>query len=243
MKKLTFLTIIGARLCAGLFAQQSIADGDPHLFVPDTGVQTMSDISADLFEREGSWTASISPDVGFISISSFEGGPSAKAPPPQAGDESLPADSKILGVKVEFYHRGVNSFYVRPLRPIPVEGTAKTVSVWVAGRNVPHKLVLLVQDYNGRSFDLPMGTLDFTGWKRLTVTVPPSPDGIIGIVQSSPYNGDRPGLRIAGFRIDCDPASARGTYYVYFDDLRVVADRYNYDNRDSDDPDDSVWSR
>jgi hypothetical protein len=120
-----------------------------------------------------------------------------------------------------------------------VEGIAKSISVWVAGRNVAHKLVLIVQDYNGRSFDLPMGTLDFSGWKRLTVVVPPSPDGVIGIVQSSPYYGDRPGLRIAGFRIDCDPAMARGTYYIYFDDLRVVTDLYNYDSRDTDDPQDA----
>jgi hypothetical protein len=243
MKKLTFLVIAGALLGAGLFAQASIADSDPNMYEQDTGVQTLDDTAIDLFEREGAWTASISPDDGFITSTSFEGGPNAKAPPPEVGDQPAPTDTKILGVKVEFYHRGVNSFYVRPLRPLPVKGTAKTVSVWVAGRNLPHKLVLVVQDYNGRTFDLPMGTLDFSGWKRLSVVIPPSPDGIIGIVQSNPYYGERPGIRIAGFRVDCDPATARGTYYIYFDGLTTVADQYNYDSRDTDDPDDSAWNR
>ena len=239
MKKLTFLTIAGALLGAGLFAQASITDADPNLFVPDTGVQTLTPVDVDLFVREGSWTARISPDDGFITSTSFEGGPSLKEPPPQVGDEPLPVDSKILGVKVEFYHRGVNSFFVRPLRPIPVEGVVKTVSVWVAGRNQAHKLFLLVQDFNGRTFELPIGPLDFTGWNRLTVTVPPSPAGVIGIIQASPYYGDRPGVRIMGVRVECDPVTARGTYYLYFDDLRVVTDLYNYDSRDTDDPPDS----
>jgi hypothetical protein len=88
-----------------------------------------------------------------------------------------------------------------------------------------------------------MGTLDFSGWKRLSVVIPPSPDGVTGIVQSNPYYGERPGIRIAGFRVDCDPATARGTYYIYFDGLTVVADQYNYDSRDTDDPDDSAWDR
>jgi hypothetical protein len=239
MKKFSLTVLVGTFVALGLFAQESITDNNPELFTPDTGVQTLSDTTVDLFEREGSWVASISPDDGYITGTSFEGGPATKEPPPQVGDEPLPVDSKIFGVKVEFYHRGINPFYVRPQRPIPVEGVVKTISLWVVGRNQPHKLTLMVQDFNGHTFDLPLGTLDFSGWKRLTVTVPPSPDGIIGIVQASPYYGDRPGLRISGLRVDCDPMSARGTYYIYFDDLRVVTDLYNYDSRDTDDPSDS----
>ena len=69
----------------------------------------------------------------------------------------------------------------------------------------------------------------------MTVAVPPSPDGERGIVQQSFYFGDKPGLRIIGFRVDCDPIYARGAYYIYFDDLRVVTDLYDVENRNEDD--------
>ena len=69
-------------------------------------------------------------------------------------------------------------------------------------------------------------TVKFSGWKKLTVAVPPSPDGVHGIVQTSAYHGDRPGLRIVGFRVDCNPELARGSYYLYLDDLRAVTDLY-----------------
>ena len=75
--------------------------------------------------------------------------------------------------------------------------------------------------------------------EKLTVAVPPSPDGVHGIVQTSAYHGDRPGLRIVGFRVDCNPELARGSYYLYLDDLRAVTDLYAMENRDEDDMDDN----
>ena len=110
------------------------------------------------------------------------------------------SDERVLGVKVEFFRRGVNSFYITAARPIPIEGITKTVSVWVAGRNQGHSMYLLVQDYFGNNFEIYMGTLAFSGWKKMTAAVPPSPDGERGIVQQSAYYGEKPGLRIVGFR-------------------------------------------
>ena len=43
------------------------------------------------------------------------------------------------------------------------------------------------------------------------------------------------GLKIVGFRVECDPEEAYGHYYIYFDDLRVVSDLYEVDMRDKDD--------
>ena len=189
-------------------------------------------MSVDLFEREGSWNASISPDNGIISTRLFTGSPLGKQPLEENADVE---DSKVLGAKAEFFRRGINSFYITAARPLPVEGITKTVSVWVAGRNQPHDLYLLVQDYFGNNFELYMGNLAFSGWRKLTVAVPPSPDGERGIVQQSFYFGDKPGLRIIGFRVDCDPIYARGAYYIYFDDLRVVTDLYDVENRNEDD--------
>ena len=140
-----------------------------------------------------------------------------------------------IPVKVEFFKRGINSFYITSQRPIPIEGITKTISMWVCGRNQSHDLYILIEDYFGRDYELYMGNLGFSGWKKLTCVVPPSPDSEHGIVQHSAYYGDRPGVRILGFRVDCNPMLARGTYYVYFDDLRCVTDLYDMENHDEDD--------
>ena len=232
MKKL--LSAVLAFAVAGfVFAQNSdLSEPDPTVIGNDSAKQALREISIDKFEIEGSWNAHISPDFGVISSRLFDGSPAMKEP--LKGEEEA-EDSKVLGVKVEFFRRGVNSFFVRSARPIPIEGVTKTVSVWVAGRNMDHEMYLLVQDYFGHNFELYMGSLGFSGWKKMTVAVPPTPDGEHGIIQQSAYNGVKPGLRILGFRIDCNPMLARGQYYIYFDDLRAVTDLYDLENRDEDD--------
>ncbi len=232
MKKL--LTAVLTLVASGLvFAQtSSLSEPDPTVIGADSAKQALREISIDKFEVEGSWNAHMSPDFGVISSRLFDGSPMMKEP--LKGEEDA-VDSKVLGVKVEFFRRGVNSFYIKSARPIPIEGVTKTVSVWVAGRNMDHEIYLLVQDYFGNNFELYLGSLGFSGWKKLTVAVPPTPDGEHGIIQQSAYNGVKPGLRILGFRIDCNPMLARGQYYVYYDDLGAVTDLYDLENRDEDD--------
>lgn len=217
------------------FAQQgtsSLSDPDPTIIGADSAKQALREVSVDLFEREGSWNARISTDNGVITGRLFDGSPAAKE---SMEENEGVTDERVLGVKVEFFRRGVNSFYITAARPIPIEGITKTVSVWVAGRNQGHSMYLLVQDYFGNNFEIYMGTLAFSGWKKMTVAIPPSPDGERGIVQQSAYYGERPGLRVVGFRVDCDPLLARGSYYMYLDDLRAVTDLYDMENRNEDD--------
>ena len=239
MKKYIITAVFTAAFICVATAQNSIvADPNPEVVGNDSAVQQLREVSLDKFEREGSWNVHISPDFGVISSRLFEGAPAMKeALKEDEGKEN--EDTMVLGVKVEFFKRGINSFFVNSQRPVPILGVAKTISMWVCGRNQSHDMYVLVQDYFGHNFELYMGNLGFTGWKKLTAVVPPSPDGEHGIVQKSPYYGDRPGLRIVGFRIDCDPMLARGAYYLYMDDLRAVADLYDMENHDADDMNDN----
>ncbi|MDD7416807.1 MAG: flagellar filament outer layer protein FlaA [Treponemataceae bacterium] len=239
MKKfLSIFLILTVAFYAAFAQESSLADPDASTIGADSAEQALKEVSVEMFEREGSWNVKISPDNGVITSRLFDGGPSGKQPLADMEDKEY-EDSKVLGVKTEFFKRGINSFYIMSARPLAIEGVTKTVSVWVAGRNQGHSLTLLVQDYYGHNFELYMGTLDFSGWKQMKVAVPPSPDGVHGIVQQDSYLGDRPGLKIVGFRIDCDPMLARGAYYVYFDDLRAITDVYSLMNRDEDDMDDN----
>lgn len=236
MKKLLATIAIASVFAVGFVSAQnsSLQEPNPENVGADSAMAALREVSIDKFEREGSWNVHISADDGVISARLFEGNPAMKEPLEEdEGKED--EDTQVLGVKVEFFRRGVNSFTIKSSRPLAIEGTTKTVSVWVCGRNQDHELYLLVQDYFGANFELYMGSLGFSGWKKLTCVIPPSPDGEHGIVQSSAYYGDKPGLKVIGFRVDCNPMQARGAYYVYFDDLRAVTDLYDMENHDEDD--------
>ena len=230
MKKIIALLLI--LFTAGVVFAQSVYEANAETVGADSAMMSLREISIDKFEREGSWYAHISSDDGVIAARLFEGAPAMKEMLP--GDDEAD-DTQVLGVRVDFFRRGLDTFTITAGRPLPVEGTVKTISLWVCGRNQSHDMYVLVQDYFGKNFELYLGNLGFSGWKKLTCVVPPSDDGEHGIVQSSAYYGDRPGLKILGFKVDCNPMQARGSYYIYLDDLRAVTDLYDMENHDEDD--------
>ena len=236
MKKISFAILtLSVFFAASVFAQtDSLSDPDASNIGNDSARQALREVSVERFEREGSWNVHISPDYGVISGRLFDGSPAAKEELNDPNNKQA-EDTKVLGVKVEFFRRGKNEFYITSARPIPIEGVTKTVSVWACGRNMGHQLWLLVQDYNGNNFEIWMGSLEFSGWKKLTTAIPPSPDGEHGIIQQSVYHGDKPGLRIVGFRVDCNPMDAQGAFFMYLDDMRAVTDLYDMENKDDDD--------
>lgn len=234
MRKLLAVSFVALLSMGMVFAQSSIEQQNPETVGADSAMSSLREVSIDKFEREGSWAVHISPDDGVITSRLFEGNPAMKEPLEE--DESKEAeDTQVLGVRVDFFRRGINAFTIKSGRPLPIEGTTKTISLWVCGRNQDHEMYVLVQDYFGNNYQLYLGNLGFSGWKKLTCVVPPSPDGEHGIVQSSAYYGDKPGLKVIGFRVECNPMKARGSYYMYIDDLRAVTDLYDLENHDEDD--------
>jgi len=216
-------------------AQDAIGEPDPYMIGVDSAQQQLKEVSVDKFEAEGFWVSHMSSDEGYTTSKLFTGGPSGKEPIPDEEGMNIP-DTHVLGTRVDYLRRGYNSFTIRPVRPIPIEGITKTVSLWVAGRNFNHDLVLLIQDYFGRNYEIYVGKLNFQGWKKMTVAIPPqSTDGVNGVIQRSYHYNNQMGIKITGFRIDCDPMEAYGNYYIYFDDLRAVTDLFAENNRDPDD--------
>ncbi|MDR1836240.1 MAG: flagellar filament outer layer protein FlaA [Treponema sp.] len=228
-----FLSIV-----AFLYAQQAereIGSPDASRVGVDSAQQMIKEVSVDKFEHDGFWRSTISSDVGFTTTRLFAGSPAGKEPIPDEEGLNI-SDGYVLGTRVDFLRRGYNSFTIYPTRPIPIEGITKTVSVWVAGRNYNHDLTLLIQDFFGRNYEFYMGTLNFIGWKKLTVAIPPqSEDGLSGVVQRNYHYNTHMGIKIAGFRIDCDPTETYGSYYLYLDDLRATTDLFTEYHRDPDD--------
>jgi len=230
-----------AQAAQGSKPASEIGAPDPSRIGAETAQQKLKEVSIDKFETDGFWNAYISADEGYIQTRLFTGSPQGKAQEPIAderyvGIDPQTSDTHVLGVRTDFYIRSASEIYVLAKRPLPVEGITKTISVWVIGRNFNHELLIILQDFFGNRFELPMGKLNFQGWKKLSVAVPPqNPDGRSGIIQRNYHYTSHMGLKIVGFKIECDPMEAYGTYYVYFDDLRAVTDLFAEDNRDADD--------
>lgn len=236
MKNLIFIAFF--LIAAGFLSAQDneVGSPDPERLGIESAQQELKEVSVDKFEHDGFWRSTMSNDEGYTTTRLFSSvGPKEKKQIPEEEGLNIP-DKYVLGTRVDFLRRGHNSFTIYPTRPIPIEGITKTVSMWVAGRNFNHEMKLLIQDFFGRNYEIYMGKLNFMGWKKLTVAIPPqADDGFHGIVQRNYHYNNKMGIKIMGFRIDCDPMEAFGSYYIYLDDLRAVTDLFTENNRDEDD--------
>ncbi|WP_304223871.1 flagellar filament outer layer protein FlaA [Gracilinema caldarium] len=238
MKRSIFVFILLAS-AALVFAQTEVGAPNPEKVGVESAQQKLKEVSVDKFEQAGFWISKMSSDEGFTTTRLFEGSPAGKTPIAEEKDLNIP-DKYVLGTRVDFLRRGFNTFTILPLRPIPIEGITKTISVWVVGRNYNHTLKIMIQDFFGREYELYMGKLNFQGWNKLTVAIPPqAPDGRNGIVQRDYHYNSQMGIKVTGFKVECDPMESYGSYYFYLDDLRAVTDLFAEENRDPDDMVDS----
>ncbi len=239
-RRLSLIVLIMLTIAMGLFAQtgnvnRAIGEPNPDEIGVDTAQQKLKEVSVTRFEDAGFWFTRISRDFGLATVRRFEGAPMDKEPIPGEQEAGITEeDIYVLGVKVQYYKRAMESIEIYPIRPIAIEGICKTISVWVVGRNNNNVLRLIVSDFSGKRIELTMGKLNFTGWKKMTVAIPPT------VVQRNYHYNNRMGIKVEGFIIDCDPMEAIGTYYVYFDDMRAVTDLFAEENRDTDDMQD-IW--
>lgn len=217
-----------------VFAQTTTTPNPAEIGV-DTAQQALQEISISKFEDPGMWKVFMPVDQGIIESRRFAGAPAERKPIPQEQQLNVGGEDKyVLGVKVQFFRRGNTEIFIQPIRPLTVPGIAKTVSVWVVGRNFNHMLKLVVRDQFGNVDVIDMGKLNFTGWRQLTCAIPPN------IQQRNIHYPGRGGITILGFIIDPALLETYGTYYVYFDDLRAVTDLFADQSRDKDDIPD-IW--
>jgi hypothetical protein len=229
MNKLIVIVGIIALLPAFLTAQQTEGIAVDRLG-KDQAQQELVEVSVSKFEDVAFWGTSMMLDDGIVVIRRFEGAPLGKEP--IAGEQSSDiqeTDRYVLGSKTVFFRRAKSSVSIFPVRPIPIEGITKTISVWVVGRNFNHTLKVIIADYFNQRREITMGKLNFMGWKQMTAAIPPR------IVQDEyHYAADR-GLKVVGFKIEFDLMESYGTYYAYFDGLRAVTDLFAETYRDPDD--------
>ncbi len=230
MKRIFIAFFITIELIVQLAAQDDPAAPQPEFTGVQSAQQELKEISLSKFEDDGFWIGYIPRDDGFISLRRFTGSPAEKREleaETVAGIEE--EDIYTLGVKVTHIRRSVTYYSVRPIRPIPVPGIAKVLSIWVVGRNVRHRVFMIINDHFGNRAKIYLGQLTHTGWAELRATIPPN------IRQVDPRYNNKQGIQITEILVEPDPIETYGNYYFYFDDLRVVTDLFSENARDPDD--------
>ena len=229
MKRIIVIVGLAALLPAFLIAQQTEGIAVDRLG-KDQAQQELVEVSVSKFEDVAFWGSSMMLDEGIAVIRRFEGAPLSKQPiPGEQMSNIAETDRYVLGSKVMFFRRSKSTVAIFPVRPIPIEGITKTISVWVVGRNFNHTLKVIVADYFNQRREITMGKLNFMGWKQMTAAIPPS------IVQDEYHFAADRGLKVVALKIEFDLMESYGTYYAYFDDLRAITDLFAETYRDADD--------
>jgi hypothetical protein len=201
----------------------------------DSSQQQLEDVTVEQFEDPGLWYGSMMNEYGLIMLRQKQGYPQKRETYDKARLDAeraikAPIGTSVLGIKVVFFKRAVISFGINPVRPLPISGLAKTVSVWVVGRSFNHSLKLVLEDFFGNRYEVPFDKkLTFQGWDKLTAVIPPA------VSQSEKHYTGKAGIKVVGLTVNCDLMETYGTFYMYLDDLSAVTDLFTDVSRDVDD--------
>lgn len=182
-------------------------------------------------EVDWTWTVQGSKFAtdGFPTLQIFDGMPQAlKVMYPENENNT----KRFLGVQSKFNRMGDNWFDIIPTvdgRPyeIPLKGEVARLDMWVWGADYFYELEVLVRDAVGRVHVLPIGWLNFKGWKNLGVSIPSS------IKQSTKYLG-KESLSLVCFRVRSNPNERVDNFYFFIDEIMALTNVFvdSYDGYD-----------
>lgn len=106
-------------------------------------------------------------------------------------------------------------------------GTIKSVQAEVYGLNFPHKLSIILVDNLGNEKIIPMGTLNYEGWGKLTWNNPQYVTNVRNrALNLYPlYPQSQTFIRFGGFIVQKDASSPGGDFIGYFKEVRVIYDQ------------------
>ncbi len=167
-------------------------------------------------------------------------------------------NKKSMGLKFQFVYPGYNKVILTPPKEkvvkrytgtldennkpkykdvpgVELPGKVQAVSVWVLGRQNEYQLEGWIEDWTGDNHIFQFGSLDFVGWKPLSVDIPDSmPQGVESYPQTKT-------LVFKRFIIRSTPKTSKEEVILFFDSLKVLTDMYdiffdgaelNYDDAD-----------
>lgn len=173
------------------------------------------------------------------------------------GSNTENKDLRVLGVSMLFDRKEYNWVDVIPgtvdksgekpvykPKEISLPGRVKALDMWVWGSGFNYYIEAYVRDYKGIVYILPMGDLNFIGWKNLRTNIPDN------VPQSKRYLPKKESLSLVKFRVWTRPSEVVAvpaadnaeeymrTINIYFDQIKVLTDTFEtlYDGDALSDP-------
>jgi hypothetical protein len=150
-------------------------------------------------------------------------------------------DLKSLGIWGKFDRQGYNWIDIYPApadggddaepAEIVIPGRLQNMDMWVWGSNFRFTLEAYFRDVNGVVHTIPMGVLNFQGWKNLQVRIPAN------IPQTK--RGKIAPLNFIKFRVWTHPTDPVNDFQIYFDQFKILTDTFEslYDGNELAKPD------
>jgi len=177
------------------------------------------------------------------------------------------AGTTVMGVRVKFPEAPFNSWaMIQPPFAIPAYatdeetegaqkgekftgfgvvknvGVLKSLEISVLGRNFPHHLSVVVENQDSEEIVIPLGYLEFDGWRTLEWK---NPNYVTQVrnreLYTRPlYPKTSPLVKLKGILIKRDAAEVGGDFVTYVKDIKVTYDKAVLD-LETDVDDEAVW--
>jgi hypothetical protein len=171
--------------------------------------------------------------VDFPRLGYIKGGPTAIL----GGDVQAAQNARSLAVAMLFDRKEYNWVDIVPgtkdkTIELPLPGRVKMIDMWVWSGNFDYYLEAFVRDYRGVVYTIPMGNLNFIGWKNLRINIPDN------VPQAKKYLPKRQGLSLVKFRVWTRPTEVvaipgtEGQEQVdravkfYFNNIKILTDTF-----------------
>jgi len=114
---------------------------------------------------------------------------------------------------------GKEKIEIRPKEPIYIPlGIPIRLFYWAYAENLPMSLTLILSQEKSKDLHIPIGNLQFEGWRRVEIplSIPPRNIRLIQSLQIP--------LRIRGIRVQSSPKQNKGGYFFYLDRISILLD-------------------
>lgn len=132
-----------------------------------------------------------------------------------------------LALQIAFNRQGYNYVELYPLTekegkytrtPIPFNGIVQQIDLWVWGANYNYSIEMVLMDFRGVEYRLPIGKIKHVGWKNFTVTIPNY------IPQKGEYLLGEYQFSLVKLVVWTEPSEKVSGTYVYLDHIKYLSD-------------------
>ena len=136
-------------------------------------------------------------------------------------ESTATADSRRY-LDVNFRGNRQNGLKIQPPRPVIIKGFVRGLDVLIFGFGQPTELYLDITDQKRRPHRLYLGTLNFKGWKKLTLKT-----GRKIHQRSRMINKGQAGITFRGFYLKPHFQPYPGLTRLYIDDIKAIVRDYH----------------